>query len=551
MRWVLGLLMLGGFSLEAADFLHFSDMCDPTPEASCPNKPEEVRALQAALNGDPKLFLFIRESGQWDVATRDAVVVFQEHYGVHPAQGYVGPATRRMLERLYGSTAARTASADGEANTSTSAESKETATAVRTMTLPAKASKASQPTYQKRSSKPAASRTPRLPAAKPAREFVLYADMCDNTIEGNHCPNKPIEVSNLQILLNADPNLNVHIATDGKWGKSTQKAVVAFQKHYNIAPASGYVGPKTKRMLDRVAGAIVAKAVQSAPRRTSQKSGKSIVASSWKDMCDRTETDLCPNRPEDVRALQRFLGITADGKWGKGTKAAVIEFQKKHNITPASGYVGAKTRRAIQKAAATSRKQSAATPRRLHRGPIKTYADFRRYTNYPVTYKIYKNDSLLAHANRRNTRIKIDVAAQRLKVYVGGKIALDSPCTTGAKRKLEPNTRTIRDKSTPKGTFRVTEKLEDKRSTIFGRIYRNGKLVYRGDRRKYKGSWEGAKFVGASLKNWMRLTDSGIGLHASHHIKRHPASNGCIRLPYRVSSAVFKTIQPGTKVQIN
>ena len=74
------------------------------------------------------------------------------------------------------------------------------------------------------------------------------------------------------------------------------------------------------------------------------------------------------------------------------------------------------------------------------------------------------------------------------------------------------------------------------------------KLVYKGDRRKYKG--KGAKYVGASLKNWMRLTSGGIGLHASKYVKRYPGSNGCIRLPYKVSKTIFKNVRKGTTVSI-
>ena len=48
----------------------------------------------------------------------------------------------------------------------------------------------------------------------------------------------------------------------------------------------------------------------------------------------------------------------------------------------------------------------------------------------------------------------------------------------------------------------------------------------------------------------MRLTSSGIGLHASRYIKRHPGSNGCVRLPYTVANVVFKKVKPGTPVNI-
>jgi len=141
------------------------------------------------------------------------------------------------------------------------------------------------------------------------------------------------------------------------------------------------------------------------------------------------------------------------------------------------------------------------------------------------------------------------VSEQRVRLVVNGKVALDAPCTTGAKRKFEPNTKIYRDKHTPLGTYKIREKIADKRSTIFGDIYKNGKRIYHGDRRKYKGSWEGVKFVGASLKHWMRLTSNGIGLHASKYVKRYPGTNGCIRLPDHVAHTLFAK-DKGTVVRV-
>jgi lipoprotein-anchoring transpeptidase ErfK/SrfK len=177
-----------------------------------------------------------------------------------------------------------------------------------------------------------------------------------------------------------------------------------------------------------------------------------------------------------------------------------------------------------------------------------SYTDFRKHTNLRKSYSVFEDKKLLKLANGKNTKLKVDISEQRVRLYVNGKVALCAPCTTGAKRKLEPNTGIIRNQSTPKGTFTIKEKIADKRSTIFGKMYQGKKLVYKGDRRKYKGGK--AKYVGASLKNWMRLTSGGIGLHASKYVKRYPGSNGCIRLPYKVSRTIFKNVRKGTPVSI-
>jgi len=282
---------------------------------------------------------------------------------------------------------------------------------------------------------------------------------------------------------------------------------------------------------------------------------------SYADMCTKTKTDSCPNYSDEVRNLQRVLNadknlglhIKEDGKWGKETHAAVVKFQEYYHISPTKGYVGPKTKRLLAKKAKGVKLAKVAKHHSASHSTKKCYscyADFRKHVNPRKSYAVFKDNKLLAQAKHKPTYIKVDVSEQRLRFYVDGKVALDSPCTTGAKHKFEPNTKIYRDKRTPMGTFRVKEKIANKRSTIFGDIYVNGKKVYHGDRRKYRGSWKNAKFVGASLKHWMRLTSSGIGLHASKYVKRYPGTNGCIRLPYSVAHTLFAKVDKGTKVKI-
>ncbi len=280
----------------------------------------------------------------------------------------------------------------------------------------------------------------------------------------------------------------------------------------------------------------------------------------YADMCQKQSDQVCPNRPDEIRNLQRVLNadkdlglhLKVDGKWGEQTQKAVVAFQKLHHISPTKGYVGAKTKHVLAKLAkgmTLSKVHFAKTQKRTNRC-YSCYADFRKHVNLKKSYAVFKDRKLLAKAKHRHTYIKVDVSEQRLRFYVDGKVALDTPCTTGARHKFEPNTKIYRDKHTPMGTFRIKEKIADKRSTIFGDIYVHGKKVYHGDRRKYRGSWKHARFVGASLKHWMRLTSSGIGLHASKYVKRYPGTNGCIRLPYSVAHTLFAKVDKGTKVKI-
>ena len=277
------------------------------------------------------------------------------------------------------------------------------------------------------------------------------------------------------------------------------------------------------------------------------------------DMCDGTETVQCPNDFNAVRNLQIALNrdkklnvnLKEDGKWGEKTKEAVIEFQKAYNLKHTDGWVGKETKRKLDKISVHikfPKDKKVKHVSLMKDQKYATYTEFRKHVNLRKSFAVYEDKKLLARANGKNTKLKIDLSEQRVRLYVDGKVALCSPCTTGAKRKLEPNTKIYRNQSTPKGTFKIREKIADKRSTIFGDIYRGKKKVYHGDRRKYKG--KSGKYVGASLKNWMRLTSGGIGLHASKYVKRYPGSNGCIRLPYAVSKTIFKHVRKGTTVSI-
>ena len=179
------------------------------------------------------------------------------------------------------------------------------------------------------------------------------------------------------------------------------------------------------------------------------------------------------------------------------------------------------------------------------------YIKFKKETNLRKSFKTYEDKKILQDSNASNTRVTVDISEQRVRLYVANIVAIDAPCTTGAKEKFEPNTKIYRDKRTPKGIFPIIGKLRDKRSSIFGKYYcKDGSCVYTGDKRKFKGSKEGLRYEGASLKNWMRLTGGGIGLHSSKYIKRNPGTNGCIRLPHDVSKILFKHVSKGTKVTI-
>jgi peptidoglycan hydrolase-like protein with peptidoglycan-binding domain len=106
----------------------------------------------------------------------------------------------------------------------------------------------------------------------------------------------------------------LHLADDGVFGRGTARAVRSFQRRHGL-PADGVVGATTWRELRRALRA-----------KRGAGGGSGRVRSSG----------------AVVSALQRALGIPADGDFGPGTAAAVERYQRAHGL-PADGVVGPAT----------------------------------------------------------------------------------------------------------------------------------------------------------------------------------------------------------------
>lgn len=121
-------------------------------------------------------------------------------------------------------------------------------------------------------------------------------------------------------------------------------------------------------------------------------------------------------------------------------------------------------------------------------------------------------DLLAAAANSgAERRVVVDIGKQRAYLLIGDQIAIDTPVSTARSGKY-----------TPRGTFTITQRVRSgKTSTIYG----------------------------CSLPYWMRLGSSAIGMHIGD-LPGHPASAGCIRLPFSVAPHMFDGTASGTTVQV-
>jgi len=135
--------------------------------------------------------------------------------------------------------------------------------------------------------------------------------------------------------------------------------------------------------------------------------------------------------------------------------------------------------------------------------------------------------------------IYISLSKQRLFLYVGNTIAINSPISSGRKPGM-----------TRVGTFRITQKDKTHRSSVYGSfVDASGNIIRGGIDRRRDSAPSGTHYMGASMMYFMRITDRGVGMHAGY-LPGYPASHGCIRLPEEMSKLIYENVSLGTRVII-
>jgi lipoprotein-anchoring transpeptidase ErfK/SrfK len=108
--------------------------------------------------------------------------------------------------------------------------------------------------------------------------------------------------------------------------------------------------------------------------------------------------------------------------------------------------------------------------------------------------------------------VKVNLAAQTLTVYQNGFTVLKARISSGRK-----------GKETPRGKYVITEKDPHHHSNLYD---------------------------GASMPWFLRLTDSGVGIHYGPN-PGHPASHGCVRIgSVALAKQAFQSCPLGTTVII-
>ena len=172
--------------------------------------------------------------------------------------------------------------------------------------------------------------------------------------------------------------------------------------------------------------------------------------------------------------------------------------------------------------------------------PEGTYDHFKAEKKYPKTYDVWKNEEVFSRTNASNSHIVIDITTQRGLLMNGEDVALDYPICSGTAAR-----------PTPPGSYKILEKIVDKKSNRYGKIYDAAGEIVNGDADAFSDTIpEGGRFEGAAMRYWMRLTNDGVGHHIGP-VKRYPASHACIRGPSGTIPIVYAKVGVGTRVDVN
>lgn len=151
----------------------------------------------------------------------------------------------------------------------------------------------------------------------------------------------------------------------------------------------------------------------------------------------------------------------------------------------------------------------------------------------------YRNEVLLAKADPSETRIVVSLKDQRAVLLQEDLVLLDFPIASGK-----------RSHPTPPGSYTILQKSKEYRSNLYGKILDAEGNVVDGDADiRTDAIPEGGSFVGSSMPYWLRLTNTGVGLHVGH-LPGRPASHGCVRMPSKTAPIVYSLVEKGTPVEI-
>ncbi len=133
----------------------------------------------------------------------------------------------------------------------------------------------------------------------------------------------------------------------------------------------------------------------------------------------------------------------------------------------------------------------------------------------------------------------IDLSDQTASFYKGSKLVGVSAISSGRE-----------GFGTPVGNYKIIGKKPDHHSNLYGDyVDAAGNVLVRNVDVKKDPKPPGAVFAGAPMPFFMRLTNSGVGMHQGF-LPGVPDSHGCIRMPEKMVKIYFANVSVGTPVRV-
>lgn len=171
---------------------------------------------------------------------------------------------------------------------------------------------------------------------------------------------------------------------------------------------------------------------------------------------------------------------------------------------------------------------------RPSRQPMKKATELVKKQDKPVIDK-----DLAETITPDNSRVVVSLAKQRAYLMVGDEVYIDTPISSGKRAGM-----------TPTGSFKISEKDPDHRSSIYGDfVDKKGRVVRGGVSLKVDSAPSGTRYVGAPMR-WFCRFNGAIGMHVGI-LPGYPASHGCVRLPAEIAPLIYAKVKIGTPVIVS
>ena len=163
---------------------------------------------------------------------------------------------------------------------------------------------------------------------------------------------------------------------------------------------------------------------------------------------------------------------------------------------------------------------------------------FSQFCVLSATLAILSGCDTLTERYSGRPSIIVRLREQEAYLYRGGIKTASSPISSGRE-----------GYRTPVGRFRVIQKDEDHRSSIYGDyVDASGKVVKANVDKRRDRKPPGSHFVGAAMPYFLEFSP-GYGLHEGY-LPGVPASHGCIRMPRRKARQFYAAAHIGTPVVV-